>query len=183
MGTHVCPWWFAYTFDNPLRSLIHRPSELFAPYVTRGMTVADIGCGFGFFSLGLASLVTRTGKVIAVDIQQKMLGKAQSRAQKAGFADIITFRQCTASDIIIGKPLDFALAFWMVHETPDKPTFFEQVRATLKPEGLLLVAEPKFHVSAEEFLQETHAAQQAGFKFTVDPGIRFSHAAVFMNPS
>ena len=53
---HVCPWWLAYTFDNPLRRLIHNPRDIFSGYVKEGMTVMDVGCGMGYFTLGLAEL-------------------------------------------------------------------------------------------------------------------------------
>jgi ubiquinone/menaquinone biosynthesis C-methylase UbiE len=54
---HVCPWWLAYSFDNPLRRIFHKPEKIFASMVRPGMTVADIGCGMGYFSLGLARIV------------------------------------------------------------------------------------------------------------------------------
>ena len=69
----VCPWQLAPIIDNRLRPLVHNPENIFAPYVTRGMTVLDVGCGAGFASLGLAKLVGEEGLVIAADLQTKML--------------------------------------------------------------------------------------------------------------
>jgi 2-polyprenyl-3-methyl-5-hydroxy-6-metoxy-1,4-benzoquinol methylase len=66
---HVCPWWFAYTFDNPLRRLIHPPVRIFEGLVQEGQTAVDIGCGMGYFTLGLARMVGQNGQVIAVDLQ------------------------------------------------------------------------------------------------------------------
>ena len=79
---HICPWWLAYTFDNPLRHLLHRPAKIFAGLVQPGMTVADIGCGMGYFTLALAEIVGDAGKVIAVDVQHQMLDIMQRRAAK-----------------------------------------------------------------------------------------------------
>ena len=73
MGDHVCPWWLAYTFDNPIRRFFHKPDQMLSQYVKEGMTVADIGCGMRFFSIGLAKIVKGNGKVIAADIQKKIL--------------------------------------------------------------------------------------------------------------
>ncbi len=70
---HICPWWYAYTFDNPLRHLFHKPERMLAGYVKPGMTVMDIGCGMGFFSIGMARMVGEEGAVISVDLQQQML--------------------------------------------------------------------------------------------------------------
>ena len=64
---HTCPWWLLFTFDNPLRRLVHNPQEILRPYVERGDTVLDVGCGMGSFTLGLAELVGKDGRVIAAD--------------------------------------------------------------------------------------------------------------------
>ena len=63
--TGVCTWWIAYTFDNPLRRLIHKPQKVLGNYVKEGMAVMDLGCGMGHFSIGMAGLVGSTGRVIA----------------------------------------------------------------------------------------------------------------------
>ncbi len=79
----------AHTFDNPLRKLIHNPKKMFKEYMREGMSVIDIGCGFGCFSIGLAKMVGKKGKVYSVDMQKGMLDRLMKRAQKAGVADII----------------------------------------------------------------------------------------------
>ena len=86
---HVCPWWLAYTFDNPVRKLIHNPRRIFGDHIKEGMTVMDVGCGMGYFSIGMAKLVGAAGKVIAVDLQQKMLDVMHRRARRSGVADRI----------------------------------------------------------------------------------------------
>ncbi len=178
MAKHVCPWWFAYSFDNPLRTLFHKPDQIFAPHIKNGMTVADIGCGFGYFSIQLAKRVQENGKVIAVDIQQKMLDTAQKRAVKASVSDIIHFQQCSENNINITEPLDYALAFWMIHETPEVHIFLKQIYDVLKPAGLFLMAEPKFHVSHSEFQNELDTALEVGFTIKSRPSIKFSFSAV-----
>ena len=81
---HVCPWWMAYTFDNPVRKLFHNPQKIFDAYIRVGMTVMDVGCGMGYFSRGMAKLVGTSEKVIAVDLQQKMLDIMLKRARGRG---------------------------------------------------------------------------------------------------
>ncbi|MBA3003436.1 MAG: class I SAM-dependent methyltransferase, partial [Desulfurivibrio sp.] len=137
MAKHVCPWWLAYTFDNPLRRIFHKPEEIFSPYLHEGMTAIDLGCGMGYFSIGMAKLIGETGKVIAVDLQQKMLDTLIHRAQKAGVAHRITTLLCDENNIGIHEEIDFALTFWMAHETPDKSSFLKQVHAVLKKSGKL----------------------------------------------
>jgi ubiquinone/menaquinone biosynthesis C-methylase UbiE len=178
MAKHICPWWLAYTFDNPLRRIFHKPEEMFAPYLAEGMTAIDLGCGMGFFSIGMARIVGDSGRIIAVDLQQKMLDTLLARAGKAGVAKRITTRLCEENNIGSHEEVDFALAFWMAHETPDEFNFFRQVQALLKKSGKLLLAEPKLHVSDAEFKKTVSLAQKSGFKFVDSPIISLSHAAL-----
>ena len=174
----VCPWWQAYTFDNPLRKLIHPPQKVLGDYVKEGMTVIDVGCGMGHFSIGMAGLVGSTGKVIAIDLQQKMLDVMRKRAKRAGVADRIISHLCTPDNIGTEERSDFILAFWMVHEVPDQLTFLGQLMSMLVPDGKLLVAEPKMHVSAQNFNQTLETAKSIGLRSCEVPAIRFSHTAL-----
>ena len=118
-------------FDNPLRKLIHPPQKVLGAYVKEAMTVIDVGCGMGHFAIGMASLVGSTGKVFAIDLQQKMLDVMRKRANRAGVADRIVSHLCTADGIDIKIKADFVLAFWMVHEVPDQRNFFEKLTSRI----------------------------------------------------
>lgn len=178
MEKHVCPWWLAYTFDNPLRRIFHNPDKIIAPYLHEGMTVIDIGCGMGYFSIGMAKIVGETGKIISVDLQQKMLDTLIKRAKKTGVYSRITTFLCNEKDIGISEEVDFALTFWMVHETPDALNFLKQVHSILNKSGKLLLAEPKVHVTLNEFKKTLSIAQELGFKLIDSPKIYFSHTAI-----
>lgn len=181
---HVCPWWLAYTFDNPLRRLVHKPEVIFHGLVREGMTVMDAGCGLGYFSVALAGLVGGSGLVIAVDLQQQMLARMLKRAARAGVADRIKAHLCQPHSLGVEARLDFILAFWMVHETPNPADFFQQTAALLKPAGRLLLVEPAFHVSGNDFQQIVAAAVAAGLEQTGLPRVAFSRAALFSgNPA
>ena len=174
----VCNWWIAYTFDNPLRRLIHKPQKVLGNYVQEGMTVMDLGCGMGHFSMGMAGLVGATGRVIAVDLQQKMLDVMARRARRAGLSDRILPHLCRADDIGIDEPVDFILAFWMVHEVPDQNRFFKQLKSLLTAEGKLLIAEPRMHVTAEDLNSTIDTAQSQGLHCIARPKISLSHSVL-----
>ncbi|CAB1055929.1 Methyltransferase type 11 [Olavius sp. associated proteobacterium Delta 1] len=178
---HVCPWWLAYTFDNPVRKLIHNPRKIFADYIKEGMTAMDVGCGMGYFSIGMAKLVGANGKVIAVDLQQKMLDVMLKRARRSGVSDRIMPHRCEADTIGIRQPVDFILAFWMVHEVSDKSHFFLQLKSNLTSKGKILIAEPKMHVTAEALDKTIEIAQNNGLRVCDRPEIRFSRTALFQN--
>jgi len=175
---HVCPWWVAYTFDNPLRRIFHRVPQLLGDYVKEGMTVMDVGCGMGYFTIGMAGLVGPAGKVIAVDLQQKMLDVMLKRAHRAGVAARIIAHLCQAGTIGIEKKADFILAFWMVHEVGDQRAFFNQLKSNLAAGGKILIAEPKMHVTRNEFEKTLEFASGCGLKPCGEPPIRFSRTGL-----
>jgi ubiquinone/menaquinone biosynthesis C-methylase UbiE len=174
----ICPWWLAYSFDNPLRRFLHDPQTLLGPFVREGMTVADIGCGMGYFSIALAKMVGDKGAVLAVDLQQEMLDRMRKRAEKAGVASRIRSILVSEDAIGIKEPMDFALAFWMVHEVPDIPRFLSQVRSVLKETGKFLIVEPKMHVPRHRFDETVGYARVAGFQISAAPNIRISRAVI-----
>jgi ubiquinone/menaquinone biosynthesis C-methylase UbiE len=175
-GLHICPWWFGYTFDNPLRRLFHDPAAMLAGLVGEGDTVADIGCGLGYFSIGLAGIVGRGGKVIAIDVQPEMIERARRRAERRGVADVIEFRVCAPDRLGLAERLDFALAFWMLHEVPRQSALLAEVRSALEPGGRLLIVEPKGHVGRERFDASVRRAIAAGFEVAPGPPVRLSRA-------
>jgi ubiquinone/menaquinone biosynthesis C-methylase UbiE len=175
------PWWLAYAWDNPLRRFVHNPKRILGGLVTPGATVADIGCGVGSFSVAMAKMVGDQGRVIAVDVRPDMLRATRRRARFAHVAQRIDYHRCTLTRLDIGPPLDFALAFWMVHEIDDLPAFFAELRATLKSGARLLLVEPYAHVSGTTYTHEIEAARAAGFAVQDEPHVRISRAALLKN--
>ena len=174
----VCPWWIAWTFDNPLRKWLHDPQQILGSYMAEGMTVADIGCGMGYFSVAMAKMVGPAGKVLAVDLQQMMLDLCRKRAYRNGVAEQVKTVLCAADDIAIPQPVDFVLAFWMVHEVKDIPRFFGQVASVLKPGGKMLYAEPRMHVTQKRFEEILGHARNAGLSVHDGPKAGMSRSAV-----
>ena len=179
MGAQICPWWLAYTFDNRLRYFFHNPEKMLGSYVSKGMTVLDVGCGMGFFSIGLAKLVGDKGCVIAADVQPKMLEAMQKRSEKNGLSSIIRLHKSEPNRLGVDTPVDFILAFWMVHEVPNSKLFFHQIRACLKSNGRILIVEPKLHVSSKRFQETVALAQESGLNFCETPSIKFSRSVIF----
>jgi ubiquinone/menaquinone biosynthesis C-methylase UbiE len=145
------------------------------------MIVLDVGCGMGFFSLDMARMVGAQGKVVCVDLQHQMIRSLSRRASKAGLLDRIDPRVCSEDSLGIedyGERIDFALTFAVVHEVPDIPKLLGQIHYALKPEGMLLVAEPGGHVSKKRFREEELAAERVGFKSLERPEIWRSRAVV-----
>jgi len=83
-GLGICPWWVGYFLASPLRRLAVDPGHLLAPFVHAGMTVLEPGPGLGFFTLEMARRVGPAGRIIAVDVEPRMIKGLQRRARKAG---------------------------------------------------------------------------------------------------
>jgi ubiquinone/menaquinone biosynthesis C-methylase UbiE len=157
------------------------PTKILTPYVREGMTVFEPGPGMGFFTIPLAQLVGKSGRVIAVDLQPKMIDGLKRRAAKAGVLDRIDGRVTSAEkmsvDDLAGQ-VDFTLAFAMVHEFPDASRFFEEVARISKPHSRLLLAEPRGHVDDATFAAELQFAARSHFKLLDHPTIRRSQTAL-----
>ncbi len=175
---HICPWWHAYFFDNWFRRILYKPQRLFGPYVREGMTVLDVGCGMGFNAIALARMVGEQGRVIATDVQEKMLDVLRRRAERAGVAERIETRRTQPESIGTDTQVGFAVAFWVVHEVPDAARLMEEVRSCLAPGAKFLVVEPRGRVSDESFREMLGVAEKAGLKVYDEPRIPFSRSAV-----
>jgi SAM-dependent methyltransferase len=181
MSHRVCPWWLGYLLASPIRRLMQDPARILAPYVREGMTVLEPGPGMGFFTLELARLVGPSGRVVAVDIQPRMLNGLKRRAEKAGVLNHVDARLAQPDSMGLADlagAADFVLAFAMVHELPAANPFFAEAFQALKPGGSLLLVEPAGHVDSAHFDAELAAAAEAGLTVADRPAIRRSHAAV-----
>ena len=181
MGHRVCPPWVGYWLTCPARWWWQNPNDIVAPYIHEGQVVLEPGPGMGYFTLDLARMVGPSGRVIAVDIQPKMLERLRKRAGKAGVGSRIEARLARAESMGIRelrRIVDFTLAFAVVHEFPDQARFFREVAEVSKPGAALLLAEPRGHVKEPMFASELQDAGRAGFKVTDRPKISGSHAAV-----
>jgi ubiquinone/menaquinone biosynthesis C-methylase UbiE len=177
---HVCPRWLCFTFDNAFRKLLQDPHEILRPYIKEGDTVLDVGPGIGYFTIPLAEMVGNSGRVIVADIQQEMLSAIKKRAQRAGVLQRIALQLASSGSLGIKTKLDFILAFWMVHEVPDKVRFLTELHSLLKDGGKFLMVEPKFHVTKAKFVQTVHLALKTGFTLDYSPHISLSKSALFI---
>jgi SAM-dependent methyltransferase len=181
MANGVCPWWLGYLLINPLRKLRQNPEKILRAYVKEGMIVLDVGSAMGYFTLPLAKLVGEKGKVIAVDIQERMIFALIRRARKAGLLPRIDALVCPANSLGLAEfagTIDFALAFAVMHEFPAVAPPLADIIAALKPGGILLIAEPAGHVKKPDFDKTMAIAVECGFEINERPKIASSHAAV-----
>ena len=174
----VCPVELSGHLDSRLRRWLQDPRKILRPYIKEGMTVLDVGCGPGFFSIDLAQMVGKSGRVIAADLQEGMLQKLRNKIQGTELDERITLHRCEANKIGVLENVDFVLAFYVVHEIPDQVGFFSEMKSILKSDGRLFIAEPPFHVSKKAFEEMIKKATDAGFIPVERPKVLFSKAVI-----
>jgi hypothetical protein len=74
--------------------------------------------------------------------------------------------------------VDFTLAFWMVHEVEDQESWFQEIASILRKDGLLFIAEPRFHAHRSNFERMLRLADKAGFKPFASPKVFMSRTMV-----
>jgi SAM-dependent methyltransferase len=109
--------------------------------INKGMTVADIGAGVGYFSLRLATRVGSEGRVYATDIQPKMLAMLVANAERAGLRNIETILGTETDSRLPPDSIDVALLVDVYHEFSQPQRMLAGIRAALKPSGRLVLLE------------------------------------------
>jgi ubiquinone/menaquinone biosynthesis C-methylase UbiE len=166
---------------SPLRKLWNDPVALLKPFVRPGMAALEPGPGMGFFTLACARLVGPQGRVVAVDVQPKMIEGLRRRAERADLLDRIETRVAPAASMGLDADegaFDFVLAFAVVHEFPSAETFFAEASKAMKPGAELLLVEPAGHVSDDEFAKELALAAKHGLASSGGPTVWRCRSAV-----
>jgi ubiquinone/menaquinone biosynthesis C-methylase UbiE len=177
-NNRVCPVERAGGLDNRIRRWLQNPKKILGPYVEEGMTVLDVGCGPGFFSIQLAEMVGVSGRVIAADLQEGMLQKLKDKIEGTEVEERVRLHKCEDDKIGVSENVDFVLAFYMIHELPSQEEFIKEIHSILKPNGQVLIVEPPFRVSKSAFEETIRKARNAGFTIVERPKVLLSKTAV-----
>ena len=178
INTQLCPVALSGSLDNRIRRWLQNPKNILSPYIKEGMTVLDVGCGPGFFSLEMARMVGKSGRIIAADMQEGMLQIVKDKVKGTELEERIILHKCGENNIEVLELVDFVLLFYMVHEVPNKEHFFNEIRTILKPQGQILIVEPPFHVSKSAFEETLRIAGDAGLIVIEKPKMFFSRAVL-----
>lgn len=127
----------AFIIDNVMRRLFTSPRKFLSRYVSAGDTVADLGCGSGYFTLPMAEIVGTGGTVYAVDFDHRVIDRLRNKALKAGYAETIASQIASATDIdfVRSGSVDFVLAEGLLCCMKDHDGAIRQIRRVLKPGG------------------------------------------------
>jgi ubiquinone/menaquinone biosynthesis C-methylase UbiE len=106
----------------------------------KGMIMADLGSGPGFFTIPAAQMTGETGLVYAVDNNQAMLvGLIENIAKAEVNPNIIKMVNCDVCHSGISEEsVDLVLFANVLHEVEDKKAFFQEVRRISKPTAYIV---------------------------------------------
>ena len=137
MSFHGASWLLRETRDGE-----ENPRKLLkALDVKPGQTVCDLGCGNGFYTLRLAKLVSKHGRVLAVDIQPEMIALLKQRAREAGIHHIEPILGTPGDPKLPKGEVDLILLVDVYHEFSYPEQMLRAMRESLKPNGLIALAE------------------------------------------
>jgi ubiquinone/menaquinone biosynthesis C-methylase UbiE len=126
----------------------------------------------GFFTVPLARRVGPNGQIYCVDVQPRMLSALEQRVRRLGLRERVVIRQCSEVDLCVSDltgSIDLAVLIHVLHEVDDPRRALGEVIATLRPNGRLLLIEPKGHVKPELFSAEVALAREFGMVLCTRP--------------
>jgi ubiquinone/menaquinone biosynthesis C-methylase UbiE len=109
--------------------------------IRAGQTVADLGCGSGYYAFRMSQLVGPSGKVQAIDVEPRMLQFVRERAQRESIANIEPVLAAANDPNLQPNSVDLLLMVDVYHELEHPYEVMQKVRDALKPGGRVALVE------------------------------------------
>jgi ubiquinone/menaquinone biosynthesis C-methylase UbiE len=109
--------------------------------IKKGMVVADVGAGSGFFSVRLARRVGPSGKVYANDVQPEMLALLKKKIADENLTNVETVLGTEGDPKLPKNTLDLIIMVDVYHELSQPQRMLRKLREALKPDGRLILLE------------------------------------------
>jgi ubiquinone/menaquinone biosynthesis C-methylase UbiE len=174
------PEFLAGAIDNPLRRRIQPPDEMPLRHgIEPGMHVLEVGPGNGRYTMATARRVGEYGRIVAIDIEPKMIERVRARVEAEGIANI----EARVADVY-DLPFDHAsfdavTMIAVIGEIPDPVQAIQEFHRVLKPGGKLAFSE--LLMDPDYLLAGTlvRKARAAGFRLKDSTGNLFHYTLVF----
>jgi ubiquinone/menaquinone biosynthesis C-methylase UbiE len=172
--------WIA-VFDDPARDAWQKPAEVVkALEIRRGMCVADLGAGTGYFSRYLSTAVGERGTVFAVDTEPNLVVHLRERAEHEQTPNVVPILASADNPRLPGGMVDLVLIVDTVHHIDDRVEYLRRLQLALKPGGRVVVIDFKKEADvpvgppAEHRLaraQVVEEFQRAGYQLAAAPEV------------
>jgi ubiquinone/menaquinone biosynthesis C-methylase UbiE len=128
--------------DRPQRDEEQKPEVAIAALgLHGGETVVDLGAGSGYFTFRIAPLVGKTGRVLAVDVQDEMLNTLRERAAAQKITNVVVVKGSESDPSLPVNAVDVVLMVDVYHELAYPFEIMTKVRQALKPHGRMVFVE------------------------------------------
>ena len=178
---HPMPHQVAALLEHPLRMRYRDPAETLGLFgVSAGMTVLDLGCGVGLFTVEMAQMVGAQGVVHAVDLQAPLVERTRQRALDAGVGDRVQVHHSGVYELPLpDECIDLVVAVAVLGEIPNCLAALTELRRVLKPGARLAVSEELPDPAYVRPGLVRRWAEEAGFHFLGKTGSFFCYHSVF----
>jgi ubiquinone/menaquinone biosynthesis C-methylase UbiE len=169
--------------DHPARLRYRNPGETLGLFgLFGGMTVLDLGCGTGLFTVEMARMVGQEGTIHAVDLQAPLLVQARQRLEKAGLAERVRWHGAGAYQLPLAESsVDVAVLIAVLGEIPNRLLALLELQRVLKPGARLAVSEELPDPAYVPSRTVRRWAEEVGFRTGGVTGSPFCYSALFFN--
>lgn len=174
------PEFMANLIDNPLRRKLTPPDTVAVRHgIEPGMTVLEIGPGNGRYTMAFARRAGEQGKVVAVDIEPRMVQRVTRRAREEGITNV----EARVADVYelpyVDGTFDAVTATAVIGEIPDPDRAIREFYRVLSPSGILvfseLLVDPDYPLAGTLIRR----ASAAGFRLSKRIGNFFYYTLIF----
>jgi ubiquinone/menaquinone biosynthesis C-methylase UbiE len=137
-----CPAWLVPLLENPYFDTVAGAERLLARAGVRpGMRVLDAGCGPGRLTVPAARRVGPSGRVVALDVQPRMLAKLAARVEAERLENVELVQGGLGDGKLPVETFDAALLVTVLGEISDPAAALREIHRSLRPGGVLSVTE------------------------------------------
>lgn len=132
---------YIQAMERPERAQYQQPEKVIETLsLTPGMVVIDIGAGSGYFTRRLAESVGDKGRVIAIDVEQKMLNYNKGKLEKLGLANRVRFILAEPEGpVFSGNNADIVFLCDVYHHLEHHVDYLANTKPALKPNGRVVI--------------------------------------------
>jgi SAM-dependent methyltransferase len=174
------PQFLANLIDNPLRRRIQPPEEMAIRHgLEPGMWVLEVGPGNGTYTLGAARRVGPAGRVVAVDIEPRMVERVRQKALAEGVQNVDA-RLADVTDLPFGdEGFDAIYMITVMGEIPSPVQALRELHRVLSPSGTLACSEVLLDPDYPLASTLVRWAELAGFRLQEKRGNLLSYTLLF----
>lgn len=139
-----CPASLAWLVNNPIRRRYYMHPVLGRVGIRPGECVLELGPGPGMFTVDAAQRVGPEGRLIAVDIQPRMIAQVKERVREAGLTNVETHVADACHLPLDDASVNRAFLVTVLPEIPDQARALAELHRVLKPGSILSITEAFF---------------------------------------